>query len=119
MMKAYKSFDAYQAAQKARHRPIIRALRKFVNRTAPRLVESVKWGNGCWVKGKWPVAYVYSGPAYVQFGFIMGSKLKDPKKLLHGDGAYVRHLKVAGTADIRPRAFAPLLRQAAAYQRKG
>ena len=27
--------------------------------TAPELQESVKWGNGCWLLGKAPIAYVY------------------------------------------------------------
>lgn len=112
MMKAYVSFDDYLADQRQANRPVIRALRAFVKRTAPKLVEAVKWGNGCWVKGKVPVAYVYSAPDDVQFGFFMGSALKDPKKLLEGSGRYVRHIKVRKPSDIDPRAFAALLRQA-------
>jgi hypothetical protein len=111
-MKAYASFDDYLADQSKANQPVIRALRKFVKRTAPALVEAVKWGNGCWVKGKIPVAYVYSAPDYVQFGFMMGSALKDPKKLLEGAGQHVRHVKVRKPADLDARAFAALLRQA-------
>jgi hypothetical protein len=47
-------------------RLLIRTLRKFVRREAPQLEEAVKWGNGCWVKGKVPVSYVYSAPDHVQ-----------------------------------------------------
>jgi len=112
-MKSYASFDKYLAGQARRNQPIIRALRKFVKRVAPKLEESVKWGNGCWVKGKAPVAYVYSAPDHVQFGFIRGSALKDPKGLLRGEGQYVRHVKVFKPSDIDERAFAALLRQAA------
>ncbi len=72
----------------------------------------MKWGNGCWLKGKVPVAYVYSDKGYVQFGFIRGSALDDPKKLLHGKGAHVRHIKVRATSDIDARSFAAYLRQA-------
>jgi hypothetical protein len=113
-MKAYPSFDAYLADQSRRNQPIIRALRRFVKRTAPKLEESVKWGNGCWLneKKRW-VAYVYSADDYVQFGFFAGSSLKDPKGLLEGSGQYVRHIKVHKTTDIDARAFASLLRQAA------
>lgn len=112
MMRAYPSFAAYLAAQSPAHRSILRDLRKFVKRTAPRLEEAVKWGNGCWVKGKIPVSYVYCAPDHVQFGFFMGSALKDPKGLLQGSGQYVRHIKVCRRSDIDARAFAPLLRQA-------
>ena len=111
-MKAYASFDLYLADQPAKNQKIIRALRRFVKKTAPTLVESVKGSKGCWLKGKAPVAYVYSDKEWVQFGFIRGSSLKDPKKLLEGNGEYVRHIKVRKTSDIDPKPFAALLKQA-------
>lgn len=111
-MKAYASFDEYLEDQSPRNRAIIRSLRRFVKRIAPKLDEAVKWGNGCWVGSKGPVAYVYSDARYVQFGFFNGASLKDPKKLLEGKGQYVRHIKVRNPAAIKERAFAALLRQA-------
>jgi hypothetical protein len=111
-MKKYASFDDYLSDQPAKSRSVIRALRKFVKNAAPELQEAVKWGNGCWVKGKAPVAYVYSGPDHVQFGFIRGSSLKDPKKLLEGNGQYVRHVKVRKLSEIDEAAFKAFLRQA-------
>ena len=83
-----------------------------MKRVAPKLEESVKWSNGCWLKGKAPVCYVYAAPTYTQFGFIRGSSLDDPKGLLEGNGQYVRHVKVPTVADIDEKAFAALLRQA-------
>ena len=112
-MKAYGSFDEYLEAQSAKNQAIIRALRKFVHRIEPTLAEAVKWGNGCWIGTKSPVAYVYSDTGYVQFGFFNGSSLKDPKGLLEGKGQYVRHIKVRVPAEIDERSFAALLRQAA------
>ena len=112
-MKAYASFDEYLAGQTPRNQAVIRALRTFVKRVAPQLQESVKWGNGCWVQGKAPVAYVYSAPDHVQFGFFGGSALKDPKRLLNGEGKFVRHIKVRKRSDIDEKAFEALLRQAA------
>ena len=112
-MKAYASFDQYLADQTPGNQNIIRSLRRFVKRVAPRLQESVKWGNGCWVKGKTPVIYVYSAPDYVQYGFFRGAALKDPKGLLEGNGQFVRHIKVFKRSDIDERAFAALTRQAA------
>lgn len=112
-MKAYPTFDDYMADQTPKNRVIIRALRKFVQRTEPGLTEAVKWGNGCWIGKSKPVAYVYSDVAYVQFGFFHGSSLKDPRGLLEGKGQYVRHIKVRVRSDIDEQAFAALLRQAA------
>ena len=112
-MKKYGSFDEYFADQSSKNRSIIWALRRFVKRAAPGLQESVKWGNGCWLMGNVPVAYVYSAPAYVQFGFFRGSGLKDPQRILEGKGQYVRHIKVRKASDINEDAFRMLLRQAA------
>jgi hypothetical protein len=112
-MKAYKSFDDYLADQTPGNRTVIRALRQFVTRTAPQLQESVKWGNGCWLHEKTPVAYVYSAPDHVQFGFFNGSALKDPQQLLNGAGKFVRHVKVRRRSDIDEKPFGALLRQAA------
>jgi hypothetical protein len=126
-MKKYARFDEYLADQPAKNRSIIRALRRFVKRVEPELEESVKWGNGCWVKEKVhkerlpkekvpkatvPVAYVYPAPDYVQFGFFHGSALKDPKGLLEGNGQYVRHVKVRKPSDIDDDVFKAFLRQA-------
>jgi hypothetical protein len=112
-MKAYASFDDYLEGQSSKNQTIIRALRVFVARVAPGLSEAVKWGNGCWIGAKGPVAYVYSDTGYVQFGFFRGSSLKDPEGLLEGKGQYVRHIKVRSPAEIDERAFAALLGQAA------
>ena len=56
-MKSYSSFDDYLADQTRANQGLIRELRQLVKRAVPALVETVKWGNGCWVKGKKPVAF--------------------------------------------------------------
>jgi len=117
-MKRYASFDDYLKDQNSANQAIIRALRQFVKRAEPGLRESVKWGNGCWVGPGGPVAYVYSATGYVQFGFIQGSSLKDPKGLLEGNGNYVRHTKIRAPSEIDRRALTLLLRQAARHTDK-
>lgn len=132
-MKKYASFDDYLADQPSKNRSIIRALRRFVKRAEPGLEESVKWGNGCWVKertpqektskkkvakakaptAKVPVAFVFSAPDHVQFGFLHGSALKDPKGVLEGNSQYVRHVKVRKPSEIDEVVLKALLRQAA------
>ena len=68
---------------------IVPAPSALVKRSAPQLVEAVKWGNGCWVDGKAPIAYVYCAPDDVQFGFVNGAALADPRGLLQGSGRFV------------------------------
>lgn len=113
-MKAYATFDHYLDDQSPESRAIVRELRALVRKTAPKLVESVKWGNGCWLEGKVPVAYVYAGGPLVQFGFMLGSKLDDPRGLLVGSGKYVRHVDLCDAAELHERYLAKLLRQAIA-----
>ena len=113
-MKEYATFNAYCADQSPANQKVIRALRRFVKREAAHLNESVKWGNGCWIDGKTPIAYVYSAPDHVQFGFFRGATLEDPGELLRGKGKFVRHVRVVTTSDIDERACAALLRQACA-----
>jgi hypothetical protein len=112
-MKTYASFDDYLKDQSAKNQKIIRALRTFVKGVEPGLREAVKWGNGCWIGSKGPVAYLYSDTGYVQFGFFNGAALKDPQGLLEGKARYVRHIKVHDPSDIDQRTFAALLKQAA------
>lgn len=111
-MKAYESFDVYLRDQSASAQKIIRALRKLVARVEPGLDEAVKYGNGCWLGDGRPVAYVYADKDHVQFGFLNGSSLKDPKSLLEGKARYVRHVKVRSVSAIDEKAYAALLRQA-------
>ncbi len=117
-MKSYATFDDYLQAQASTNQATIRALRRFVKAVAPTLTESVKWSNGCWVAGTEPIAYVYSDVGFVQFGFVMGSSLKDPRGLLEGKGSSVRHIEVRAAADIDRPAFAALLKQAMRLRRQ-
>lgn len=116
-MKSYATFDDYLEAQAPGNRATIRALRRFVKAVAPSLAEAVKYGNGCWVAGPEPIAYVYSDVGHVQFGFVLGSSLKDPRGLLEGKSSYVRHIKVRSAADIDRPAFTALLKQAVRMRR--
>ena len=111
-MKAHASFDAYLSAQPAQNRALIRALRAFVARAQPALVEGVKWGNGCWLLDGGPIAYVYSDKDHVQFGFLRGSALKDPERRLLGNGQYVRHVKLRTADDLDEQAFTAWLGEA-------
>lgn len=111
-MKKYETFALWAADQLPKHKRIIGALRKLVKKTAPKLTESVKWGNGCWLGKEWPVIFLHAEPDHLQFGFFGGAGLTDPKGLLNGKGSHVRHIKVRSLGDIDEAAFSRLIRQA-------
>jgi hypothetical protein len=113
-MKKYPSFDEFYRDQSPKTRAVLRALRSFVATAAPKLVESVKWGNGCWLLAGAPVCYAHVEPDHVQFGFFDGARLEDPQQLLQGSAKYVRHIKLRKAADLDATAFKALLKQAVA-----
>jgi len=90
---------------------LMERLRKFVKKRAPQLEEQVKWGGICWV-GRGVVCYAHPLEDRVDFGFFKGVLLKDSKKILEGDGKFLRHVKVYKPADIREKELADLLKQA-------
>jgi hypothetical protein len=113
-MKSYDSFDLWATDQNPKHRKLIKALRNLVNNTSPKLSETVKWGNGCWVGKEWPVIFIFAGYDILQFGFFGGSYLSDsdPKKLLKGSGKFIRHIPVETLLDIEVTAFKRLIKKA-------
>lgn len=108
-----KDVQSYVGAIEPGKRALVEALRKFVGREAPQLVEQIKWGNLCWT-GKGNVAWIIVYKEHVDFGFFGGARLKDPRGLLEGTGKGLRHIKVREAKDIRPKEFAALLKQAVA-----
>lgn len=115
-MKTYESFDAFLVDQSRTNQAILRSLRGLVRRTGLPLEEGVKWGNGCWIGVRGPVAYAHCEPDHVQFGFFSGASLSDPKGLLEGKGRFIRHVKLVRPGDVDPRPLGALLRQAAAQR---
>lgn len=113
-MKQYPSFDDFYRDQKPKTRAVLRSLRAFVEAAAPRLVEGVKWGNGCWLLGDAPICFAHIEPDHVQFGFFYGARLENPKELLQGSAKYVRHVKLRKPADLDAAALKALLKQAVA-----
>ncbi|MES1183680.1 MAG: DUF1801 domain-containing protein [Myxococcales bacterium] len=113
-MKKYPSFEEFYRDQTPKARAVLRALRSFVKTAAPRLVESVKWGNGCWLLDEAPVCFAHIEPDHVQFGFFHGARLEDPTALPQGPAQYVRHIKLRKPADLQAAAFKALLKQAIA-----
>lgn len=90
---------------------IMAKLCAFVKREAPELDEQVKWGGICWV-GRGVVCYAHAVGNRVDFGFFKGVMLKDPRKILEGDGKFLRHIKVRRLSEIREPDLADLLNQA-------
>lgn len=110
-MKAYASFEHWKRDQTDQHQRLITQLTKVIEKTAPQFERFVKWGQGCWIQDNRPKVFIHCASDHLQFGFYVGSQLKDPKKLLVGNGAWVRHIKVFTTKDIKIHDFSKLIKQ--------
>jgi hypothetical protein len=116
MYSKAKTADAYEAELSPSERAVVRALRAFVKEHAPHLREEMKWGGVAFI-GNWIVCYCHALGTHVDFGFFKGVELKDPAKILGGEGKYLRHVKIRTPGDIRKKEFARLLKQAVALDR--
>lgn len=111
-MKNYASFSEWSKAQSEVNQDLIKRLKELIDRTAPQLTTTVKWGQGCWVDGATPRVFIHTEDDHVQLGFYNGSSLSDPRKLLSGNGKYVRFIKVYSPDDIEPEAYGRIIEQA-------
>jgi hypothetical protein len=108
--------DAFVGEIEPGKRAHVEALRSFVKKEAPGLREAIRWGNLSWMGNK-DVCWVLVYDSHVDFGFHKGTSLKDPKGLLEGTGKNLRHIKIRGPKDIKPKDFAALLKQAVALDK--
>lgn len=117
-MKKYGSFDDFASDQSETNLRLVSRLRKLVNKNAPQLEETMKWGNGCWLNGDLPVIFVHCEDDHTQLGFFGGSQLDDPNKLLKGDAKYVRHIRIESEDDLDKAAISPIIIQASTHNYK-
>jgi hypothetical protein len=59
------------------------------------------------------MCYFSIGTDHVTFGFLRGTSLPDPDKLLEGTGKSLRHVKLRKTNDVRKPALKKLILAAA------
>ena len=92
--------------------PIAKRLREIIVEIHPEHVEVVRLGDRAATFGLGPkkmsegYAYILPHDNWVNLGFYKGADLADPKRLLEGTGAKMRHVKVrsvegAGQPGIR------------------
>lgn len=86
-------------------------LREIIKKAAPEAAESVKWAQPVYEENG-PFAFIRAGKFHVTFGFWRGAQLKDPKRLLDGEGDRMRHLKLTDADAIPEAAVTAFVKQA-------
>ena len=118
LTSATAAIDLYVARENPALVHVMDALRTLVKKTVPAAREAMNpWGVPIF---EWngPLCYLRVGKKHVTFGFSRGSALKDPAKLLEGEGRNLRHIKIADVTQTRDPNLKHLLLQAKALNDK-
>jgi len=92
-------------------RPIVADLREWIFRTAPDLVESIKWNALCFT-GRKLVCGLSACRKHVSIAFFRGTELADPAGLFDvgGEGnTNIRSVRLTSLSNLNRRALAELL----------
>lgn len=73
---------------------ICEQLRTMIGTEFPAVEEKWGWSRPLYAVGNKQVCYMVANKNDVNFGFDQGANLDDPKGLLAGTGAKMRHLKI-------------------------
>jgi len=112
MESASAAIDLYVARENPGLLRVVDAIRNLVKKTVPQATEGINpWGVPVF---EWngPLFYLRVGKKHVTFGFSRGSVIRDPAKLLEGEGRNLRHIKISGVAQTRDPRLKNLLQQA-------
>jgi hypothetical protein len=114
-MQARKSKNArvstYLSQLDGTQKPIVLKLREIVLATDPSITEDIKW-KSCltFMYNDKNIVQTVVGKKHTTFIFFDGIKLKDPHKLLFGDGKTVRSARFSDE-NINTTAIQDLVRQ--------
>jgi hypothetical protein len=109
---ASAAIDLYVARENPAFVQVVDTLRALVKKTIPQATEAMNpWGVPVF-ESNGPLCYLRVGKKHVTFGFPRGSAMKDPGKLLEGEGRNLRHVKIDAVAQARDPHLKSLLLQA-------
>ncbi len=105
-------------------RPVVESVRALILEIHPDACEVVRLGEKAASYGCGPrkmidgYAYIMPFRSWVNLGFFQGASLMDPKGLLEGTGAKLRHIKLRTVDDTEQPGVRALVEEAYA-ERKG
>ena len=124
MAKAkFGTFDDLLQISEEALRPIANALRETMFEVDQNTCEVVRLGDRAATYGVGPrkmidgYAYILPYKKWVNLGFYQGVDLADPKGLLEGTGAKMRHVKIRSVDDAKRPEVRDLIKAALAMRR--
>lgn len=103
---------------------VARRLREVIVGIDPDVVEVVRLGDRAATYGVGPkkmsegYAYILPHNGWVNLGFYTGATLPDPKGLMEGTGAKMRHVKIRTVGDADQAAIRRLLKEALSERKR-
>jgi hypothetical protein len=113
-----KWIDGYVKRKDAKLGEVAQGLRRLVKKTVAGTSESVNPWKLPTFESNGPMCYFSAGKNHVTFGFLRGTFLPDPAKLLEGTGKSLRHVKLRSLDDLRRPALKKLIQAAARLNKK-
>jgi len=116
---AARRIDLYVRRKNPDLEDVAQALRAVMKKQVPTSMETVNpWGIPTF-ESNGPFCYFMVGKNHVTLGFLRGTFLKDPEKLLEGTGKNLRHVKVRSVKDLGRKGLIELIRSASRLNRDG
>jgi hypothetical protein len=110
--------DAYVARKDKELGRLATGLRSLMKRTLPGIKESVNPWKIPTFESNGPMCFFSIGKHHITFGFLRGTSLPDPAKLLQGTGKNLRHVKLRAVDDLRKPELKKLIQSAAKLNKK-
>lgn len=110
--------DASLSKKSPELQEVARRVRALVRNIVPGVKESINPWRLPTLEFHGPMCYFSVGNNHVTFGFLRGTWLDDPEKLLEGTGKNLRHVKLRTAGDVARSGLRKLVKQAARLNRE-
>jgi hypothetical protein len=115
---AQEWIDAYLERKPPELADVAEKLRQLMKKTVAGTKESVNPWKLPTFESNGPMCYMSIGKNHVTFGFLRGTSLPDPARLLEGTGKNLRHVKLRTVEDLQRPALKNLIQAAAKLNKK-
>jgi len=106
---AREFIDAYVGKKEPKLIKVAEGLRRLMKKTVKGCRESVNPWKIPTFESNGQMCFFMVGKNHVTFGFIRGTALPDPERLLEGTGKSVRHVKLREVKDLKRPALKKLI----------
>ena len=103
----YKKVSEYIGKQKSPQKEIVKALRKIILKTFPKIKEEMKMGVP-WYEGRY---YIVALKDHVNLGFSVKNLSEKDRTLFEGAGKTMRHIKIFSPKEIDDKKIVKLLKK--------